>query len=738
MNSKPQTLSLDSLEIDLQQYWLVLKRRWLPAFSAFSVVFTLAAVMASLQKPTYQAQGKLLLKADRTALFTGVGTEVGEFSPLTVQSSPLKTETEVLLSIPLIENTIARIKANNQGGKVLEPINLLGRLKVTTVAGADVLKVAFEDRDAKMAAVVVNELMQAYIDKNISTNRGRAAAAREFIAQQLPKTEGTVRQADAALRRFKEKNGITNLEEESKALVANAASLEADMTKTSTELADTTARLRALQSKVGLSSEAAIALNSVSQAAGVQQALKDLQDTQNQLAVERSRYKEQYPTVVNLKQKEDALRELLRTRVSGIVGSANAVADANLQIGSTRQSLIEKFVSTEVDRLGLASRAATLSDAAARYRQRASTFPRLEQDQRGLQRRLEVSQSTYETLLKKLQEVQVAEKQDTGNARIIELALMPTSPAGSKKTLSLVMGGLLAVLTAIIVMIVLESRDRSVKTLKQARQLFPYTWLGSIPQVGKIALPRGKYADCPTPALPVRDLPRSPASTAYRMLQANLKFLNVGKTFKTVVVTSAVPKEGKSTISANLATTIANLGRRVLLIDADLYHPQQHHIWHLTNAMGLTNVIVGETDLAKALTTVVENLDVLTAGVIPPNPLAVLDSKPMQALVKAAAQQYDFVILDASPLGVEAEALTLGKMTDGLLLVIRPGVLDFVSAQTVKELLQQSEQTILGMVVNCAASEAEFSRFAHYTQDDLSISGADVKKQSSTSPKGRS
>lgn len=737
MNSKAQIVSLDSLEIDLQQYWLILKRRWLPALSAFSTVLALAVVFSALQKPTYQAKGKLLLKADQTSLFTGVGTELGKFSPLTLQSSPLKTETEVLLSMPLIENTVARLKANNQNNQALSPSDVLGRLKVTTVAGADVLTVAFEDRNPQTAAAVVNELMQAYIDKNISTNRGRAAAAREFIAQQLPKTEATARQADAELRRFKEQNGVTNLEEESKALVANAASLEAEMTKTSTELADATARLSALQSKVGLSGQAAIALNSLNQAPGVQQALKDLQDTQNQLAVERSRYEDQAPTVVNLKQKENALRELLRTRISGIIGRADAMTDANLQIGSTKQGLIEKLVSTEVEQLGLASRAAMLSNAAGRYQQRASRLPRLEQDQRRLQRRLEASQSTYETLLKKLQEVQISEKQDTDNARIIEMASTPTTPAGIKKALSLVMGGLLATLAAIATVIIIESHDRSVKTIKEARQLFNYTWLGSIPQFGKTALPCGNYADCPTPALPVRDLPRSPVSTAYRMLQANLKFLNVGKTFKTIVVTSAVPKEGKSTISANLATTIAHLGRRVLLIDADLYHPQQHHIWNLTNAVGLTNVIVGETDLANALTTVVENLDVLTAGVIPPNPLAVLDSKPMQVLVNSTAQQYDFVILDASPLVVEAEALTLGKMTDGLLLVIRPGVLDFTSAHTVKELLQQSEQNILGMVVNCAASEAEFNRF-HYIQDDLIVSEADIQRKSGNLPKGQS
>lgn len=719
MNSKPQAISIDSQEIDPQQYWLILKRRWLPALGAFSTVLALAILFSALQKPTYQAQGKLLLKSDRTTIFTGVGTELGEFSPLTLQSSPLKTETEVLMSVPLMEKAITQLKLKHQGGITLVPTGLMGRLQVSTISGADILKVTFEDHDPKTASAIVNELMQAYIDNNISANRRQATATREFLSKQLPKTEMKLHQADAELRRFKERNGITNLEEESKALVASVSALDAERTKASSELADVTARLKSLQIKVGLSSQASIALNTLSQAPGVQQALKDLQQTQNQLAIARSHYEEQYPTVINLKQKEAAQRKLLKARVSGILGSTDVVSDANLQLGTTKQSLIEKFVATELERQGLASRTAMLSDAAERYRRRASTLPRLQQDQRELERRLEASQTTYETLLKRLQEAQITENQNTSNSQIIELASTPTIPIGTKQAVGLAIGGLLAVAAAIVTMSVLEIGDRSLKTIEEAKRIFNYTWLGFIPLFSEPTIPLGKYkyTDISTPALPVRDQPRSPASMAYRILQANLKILNAGKEIKTLVVTSSVPKEGKSTISANLAATLAEMGRRVLLIDADLYHPQQHHIWNLTNGVGLTNVIRGEIDLGKALNTVIDGLDVLTTGVVPPNPLTILDSKAMSELVAADAQHYDFVILDTSPLLVGAEALTLGCITDGFLVVVRPGVLDLDSANSARELLEKSGQNVLGMVLNSASSETEFDRFSYYTQD---------------------
>ncbi|MDZ8054935.1 MAG: GumC family protein [Aulosira sp. ZfuVER01] len=720
MKTKARTVSLDSLEIDLQQYWLILKRRWFPAISVFSFVLIASMLFASLQKPIYRAQGKLLLKVDRVASLTGVGTDLGQFSPLTLQSSPMKTESEVLLSTPLIEKVIAQLQLKDKNGNLLKAEDLQGRLAVKQISGTDVLELSFDEKNPQTAAAVVNKLMQVYINNNILTSRKQAAAARKVITEQLPKSETTMQQANVELRNFKERNGITNLDEESKALVANASELEKEITKAQTQLDDVNSRLASLRNKVGLSSDAAIALSSLSQSLSVQQALKEYQDIQSQLAGARALYQEQSPPVITLKEKETALRAILQERTNEILGRFN-LSNRNLQIGTIEQQLIQKFIDTEVERLGLASQVKRLSNTRELYQKRSRLIPRLEQGERELQQRLQAAQSSYENLLKKLQEVEVVEQQNTGNASIVEMASSPDSPVQKQKMLTQVLGGLLAILAALITIMVLEMSDRSVKSVKEARQLFNHPWLGSIPQFGKSTLPNRKNADWSTPTLPVRDYPRSSVSSAYRLLQANLKFLDVEKELKTLVVTSSVPKEGKSTISANLAATMAQLGRRVLLIDTDLHHPQQHHIWNLTNVVGLSNVIVKQINFAAAVNKVMDNLDVLTSGVIPPNPLAILDSKPMQVLVASAAQQYDFVILDGSPLIVEAEALTLGKMTDGILLVVRPGVLDSTSANTAKELLHQSAQTILGIVVNCVASETEYNRFAYYKQDRAEV-----------------
>jgi capsular exopolysaccharide synthesis family protein len=265
----------------------------------------------------------------------------------------------------------------------------------------------------------------------------------------------------------------------------------------------------------------------------------------------------------------------------------------------------------------------------------------------------------------------------------------------------------------------LDLIDRSVKTIKEAKDLFGYTLLGVIPALGK----SGKTSvhvgnlDRTVPRIFARDLPQSPSNEAYQMLQANLKFLSSDKEIKAIVVTSSVPKEGKSEVSANLAATMAQVGRRVLLIDADMRHPSQHHIWELTNAVGLSNILVGEAEFTTAVQEVMPRLDVLSSGVIPPNPVALLDSKRMASLIETFSKNYDFVIVDTPPLLGIADAPILGKMADGILLVVRPRVVDSPNAKAAKEFLTRTGQNVLGLVANDVIIKNEPDSYFYYTKE---------------------
>ena len=706
--------------VGLQHYWLVIRRRWLPAAVVLGSVVMLTALLSSLLKPVYEAKGKLLFKRNNAASsLADLGEANRELDILSQQTNPTDREAEVVRSVPIAQKTISALKLKDKQGNPLEPEELLARLQVKSIKGADVLELSYGSTIPKEAAEVVNLVMNFYLKNNVFSNRAEAVAAREFIEKQLPQTEASVRQAEAALRRFKQRNKIVALDKEAESAVQVIGDLQRQIATAQAELEAKNAEYAALQNKLAMNSQEAIAVSSLSQSPGVQKVLEEFQQVETELAAQRARYKEDHPAIAELKDKEAGLKAVLRERAAQVLMDHKQQPDGNFQIGELKQKLNEQLVNLDVERIGLKTQVTALSNEVFAYKQRVNSLPGLEQGQRELERQLEAAQSTYEALLKKLQEIRVAENQNVGNARIIEAALVPKKPVGPHKALNFGVGGLLGISLAVATTLILEARDSSIKTVKQARDIFGYTLLGTIPSFKKSekVTSRGKDRDHTVLKIPTRDAPCSSISEAYRMLQANLKFQSSDKKLKVILVTSSVAKEGKSTTSASLAVAMAQLGHRVLLVDADMRTPSQHQIWELPNNVGLSNIIIGQTKVRTAIKEGIANLDVLTSGVLPPNPLALLHSERMASLIKYFSDNYDFVIIDTPPLAAAADAHTLGQMADGVLLVARPGVLDSASAASAKESLEQSSQNILGLAVNGVIPDYEPDSYYYYTRE---------------------
>ncbi len=721
-----------SEQIDFQKYWLVLKRRWLPAAGVFGIVVGLAALAVLSKKPVYEAEGQLLIKRDRSSELTGLKNDIGEIVAIGEKTNPLSTEAKIIGSFPIAQETVKLLDLRDEKGNPLKPKALLEGLDAKPVTGTDILQITYKGNDPNMVAAVVNKIMDVYIAENIRSNQAKAKAAREFISKQLPKVEATVTRADAALRDFKEKNRVVALEAEATEAVEVIAELDKQIAQARAQLADVSSQTENFRNQLGLSREEAVAVTSLSQSPGVQEVLTDLQKVQSQLAVERARFLDTSPTVASLQRKEAELNAVLQERVDQVLGSRQQTPVKNLQIGELKQNLTADFARSEVQRAGLASHLSVLNNARAAYKNRYDILPQLEQKQRELERKVEAAQTTYGTLLNKLQEAQVAENQTVGNARKISVAQVPEKKAGPSKKKYLAAGGLAGILLGIATAFWLDLTDKSVKTLKEARELFGSTLLGVIPAFGKSGKIRHSVGDLEriVTRIVAREMPRSPIGQAYQMLQANLKFLSSDKQLKAIVVTSSVPKEGKSEVSANLAVAMAQVGRRVLLVDADMRHPSQHHLWELTNASGLSNILVGEAEFNTAVKQVMPGLDVLTSGVIPPNPVALLDSKRMASLMETFLKNYDFVIVDTPPLAGIADAPILGKMADGILLVVRPGVVDATSAKSAKEFLERSGQNVLGLVANGVIIKNEPDSYFYYTKEQYMEQSPANQKQS--------
>jgi capsular exopolysaccharide synthesis family protein len=202
--------------------------------------------------------------------------------------------------------------------------------------------------------------------------------------------------------------------------------------------------------------------------------------------------------------------------------------------------------------------------------------------------------------------------------------------------------------------------------------------------------------------------PRSPEAEAYRTLRTNIQFSVLDKPLRTLLVTSAGPDEGKTTTAANLAITLAQTGRTVILVDADLRRPGQHELFRLGNETGLTTLVLGGALAETVQSTNVEHLSVVTSGPIPPNPSELLDSRRMEGVVQDLAAQADYVVFDSPPVGAVTDAAVLASRVDGVVLVVSRGKTNKDQAKRAKALLERTKANVLGVVINNAKTTGRY------------------------------
>ena len=708
--------SKEPIDLDLKPYLLAVKRRWLPATSIFVSTVALSLLAASLLKPSYQAEGRLLFK---NPAFKVIGTslapsgteggESGDLKPLVSTQNPISTQMEVLISRPLLQKLIEQLALKNDKGKLLKVADLQPALAVKIIGGSDVLQISYKNRNPKQAANVVNTLMQLYLENDVLTNSAEAEAARGFMDRQLPATQRAVTESEVALRKFKQQNNVVDLGEEGKSAVGIIGNLDTTISATQAQLDEVLAQARELKQKINLNSQEAITVSAISQSPAVQGILAQQQDVERQLATESSRFADSNPIIIALKAKQAQLATLLAQQIRDTVGDNAKIPQGALRIGDLKQGMIKDSLQAEVVSKGLIQKLTSLRSSRAAYEKRVSVMPQLVQTQRQLERQLEVSQSTHQTLLKKVRELQLVKNKNTSTARIITSAALPDKPDNTMKTVASTLGLLLGTLFGTSAIAYLEIKDKSLKTVKEIDRLFGYRLLGVIPAAQKQKKIKGGNR---TPALTtlevaVRDAPQSVTSEMSRSIQSNLRFLGTEQQLKIITITSSTANEGKSKVAANLAAAIAGVGQKVLLIDADMRVPYQHQFWKLPLKKGLSDILGGKSKLTQVSWTVMDKLDLLTAGSRPQDPLAYLESPQMKSLLKEVSKLYDFVIIDTPPLLAAVDTLSIGSMTDGVLLVSRPGVIDGDSARAAQEKLKMAKVNVLGLIVNGVIAQNE-------------------------------
>ncbi|MGH9125963.1 MAG: polysaccharide biosynthesis tyrosine autokinase [Acidimicrobiales bacterium] len=319
--------------------------------------------------------------------------------------------------------------------------------------------------------------------------------------------------------------------------------------------------------------------------------------------------------------------------------------------------------------------------------------------------------SEEDTFRQELSEVQVEASLTTGGAHLVADAFPPSSPVQPKPIRNAALAVVAGLLLGVGLACLAEFLDDTIRTIDDVERFRPLPLLASVPAVAdrgsrtvpQLALMKGRAA----------------SSEAYRSLRTGVQLLGVVRPLTTLQLTSAAPAEGKTTTVANLATVLADAGRKVALVDCDLRRPMLHRVFGLGNKVGLTSVLLGEHTLAAALQPVAEfpGLSVLTSGALAPNPSELLGSRQTAEIICSLQSMFDVVLLDSPPVLPVTDAIVLSQWVEAVIIVSSGGITKRKSLRRAIQVLRQSGAPLAGIVLNRAAPEPEYSYHYTYGQD---------------------
>jgi len=321
---------------------------------------------------------------------------------------------------------------------------------------------------------------------------------------------------------------------------------------------------------------------------------------------------------------------------------------------------------------------------------------------------LQIATGNYTTLAAKLEDLKVNEQLENGSGSVVSKAAVSSIPVSPSPKRNGALGLAVGLVFGLGMAFLYEYLDNTIKSSEEAEQLYGAPVLGLIPAE--------KFEKDEPRRLTILTHPGSSAAEAYRVLRNSLDFISVEHEIKTLVVSSAAPAEGKSTVSANLATSLAQAGKRVVLVNCDFRRPTTTEFFDVSTMIGLSDVLAGRNTLKSALQQPHADMDllVLTAGKMPPNPSEILGSARMQELIKTLGEWSDWVIIDTPPLLAVADAAAVARWSDGVLMVSKGGESVRDAAKKARELMEAAGGHIAGVVVWGLDASSSSGSYGYY------------------------
>lgn len=711
----------DEDELDLGQLFAVIRRRAFVIIGMAVAVTTGVGYWTSELEPKYEGTFQLLVEpvtdegnklSSKLAAVAGslgagfLGGQGGGLdyaSQLAVLKSPEKMEPIVQqLQVKYPEIEYNSIVGGEKGPLIMEQL----------IDGPKIIQVKYRDEDPEKIEFVLQKLKEGYLRYSIEDRKTNIGQGLQFIEDQRPQLQRRVDALQEKLQQFRQKYNLIDPQTKGAKLAEQFTRIQDQLIETESSLVQQQRLYQTLRSQVGMEPNAAISVSVLSEAPSYQRRLQELKDIENRIVSESTRFTANTPQMQLLFQQRQELQALLRQEAAQVLGRNGAGVIGTQQEpyqSSVRLSLIQQMVNTDSQIEVLKVRRDALGQVAGLFQKQLDQFPRIVREYTDLQRELQVATKTLNELLVQRETLRLEASQKEIPWEVIAEPKIPLDEDGNpvpyypNLNRNLILGAMLGLMLGFGAALLAERLDNHFHTAEDLKDTTRLPLLGIIPfsYSAKQLASATWIADSDTDAefLHKRD---TVFLEAIRDLNAKMQFLNADKPIRSLAIASATAAEGKSTVAVHLAQAAAEMGKRVLLVDADLRWPQVHDRLGIINRKGLTNVLAAKLDWREAIqiSPVDKNLSILTAGALPRDPIKLLSSRQMRDLMQDWLKEFELIIYDTPPLLNVVDGRMLGSMTDGIALVANIRNTERDSILEALDELQASRLKVLGIIAN--------------------------------------
>ncbi len=567
------------------------------------------------------------------------------------------------------------------------------RFKVVQKGKTDLVRISFTDNDPELAAAAVNALADAYVEYTMTQARQQAHNARKFIEDQLQTVSEELQAAEDSLRAFKEANGVFQLDESGKQTIQQLSGLDAALSQALTEANAFQRQINALEQQLNDTSTAFARYKTLSMdpALSSNSQLSAMNARMNQLAQKRANLLTQlspsHPEIIAIDSEMQELRQDMARTASQVL---------ELGPGSGDQVVQQIYTQLIQAQVGLASARATASALRGIIAEKEgllSTYPRKEQKLAELQRRVQANRRVYDVLIERLQEAKIEEARQVSQAAVVDRAEVPASPVWPRKKMNILLGLLMGLMVGLVSVYIMELADASVRSPEDIDSIIARTKAPGVVSLGAVPLVNSKQEKD-------EDQPYSLLKDASYTLAMNLLYYS-RQNKRVFVFTSANPQEGKTFTITRVARALAEMGKKVLLVDGDMRRPRVHKVFEIQSSPGLADILLGKTDLRSALVQVKPGLWVLPAGKVKGFSASLFASGAFRQMVSGMPGEFDVVLFDSPPLGIGAvDTLEMVSIVPWSVLVVRHFSTDRNCLKDAIKQLLARKGNLFGFVMN--------------------------------------